>query len=442
MEIPTILSEFEAIKLTDEKGKLYWKARDLCKVLGYATYRNFKRVVEKAMEACRNSANAIAPHFVEFHEMIEQGGSFREVENLKLSKYACLLIAMSANKKKPVVVQAQAYFSDKIPVPELTGDLTSSTLFLYTTANNKVRIEVIFNYETFWLSQKKMAELFAVDIETINSQLKQIFESGELKEKLTTAKFPIDYMEGGRKSNRKELLYNLDAVIAVGYRVNSYQATQFRIWATSALKEFIIKGFAIDDERLKQGKLFGRDYFDELLERIREIRSSERRYFQKLNDIYAECSVDYDPKALTTKEFYRNVQNKLHWAITHKTAAEIVYERADAQKPRMGLMSWKQAPNGKILKSDTDVAKNYLSEEEVSRLNLLATSLLDFAENQAIRGNVMTMEQWAKKLDVYLELSNYEVMPENGTITPEKAKAKAEKEYELFRETQKGISEF
>ena len=436
-DIPNILSGFDSLKQTDDNGFVYWNARGLSKLLGYAEYRNFKPIVEKAMQVCRNNANSIADHFVEFNEMVELGsGSFRTIQNLKLSKYACLLISMNANNKRPIVLQAQAYFTDTISASELIGDLTSSNVIFYKTSNDKIKIEVVFNNETFWLSQKRMSELFGVDLSTINYHLKQIFESGELDEKATIGKIPIVQLEGEREITRQVIFYNLDAVIAVGYRVNSYQATQFRIWATNTLKELIIKGFVLDDERLKQGKFFGRDYFEELLERIREIRSSERRYYQKITDIYAQCSVDYDSKASTTQEFYKKVQNKLHWAITHKTAAEIIHERADARKPKMGLMTWKQAPKGKILKSDATVAKNYLSEEEVSNLNLLATTLLDFAENQARRGNLMTMEEWATKLDAYLELSNYDILQNSGTISAEQAKQKAETEYENFRQTQ------
>jgi len=436
-EIPTMQLGFDALKQMDESGKEYWKARDLSKELGYSEYRNFKPVLQKAMEVCRNNANVIADHFVQFHEMVELGsGAFRTIENVRLSKYACLLVSMNANEKKKSVLKARAYFTDKISTNELIGDLTSSNILFYKTANDKIKIEVIFNNDTFWLSQKRMAELFGVDITTINYHLKQIFDSGELDEKSTIGKIPIVQMEGEREISRQVIFYNIDAVIAVGYRVNSYQATQFRIWATNALKEYIIKGFVLDDERLKQGKYFGRDYFDELLERIREIRSSERRYYQKITDIYAQCSVDYDSKAFTTQDFYKKVQNKLHWAITHKTAAEIIHERADAKKPKMGLMTWKQAPKGKILKSDTLIAKNYLSEDEVSKLNLLSTSLLDFAENQAIRGITMTMEEWVKKLDAYLELSNYEILKNSGEVTAEDAKRKAENEYALFRKNQ------
>jgi len=436
-EVPNILPDFEALKRTDKNGFIYWNARDLSKILGYAEYRNFKPVIEKAMEICRNNANEISDHFVEFNEMVELGsGAFRTVQNLKLSKYACLLISMNSNNKKPIVLQAQAYFTDKISASELIGDLTSSNILFYKTSNNIIKIEVVFNNETFWLSQKRMAELFNVDLSTINYHLKQIFESGELDETATIGKIPIVQMEGEREITRQVIFYNLDAVIAVGYRVNSYQATQFRIWATNILKEFIIKGFVLDDERLKQGKYLGRDYFDELLERIREIRASERRYYQKITDIYAQCSVDYDSKATTTQAFYKKVQNKLHWAITHKTAAEIIAERADAKKPKMGLMTWKQAPLGKILKSDTTIAKNYLSEEEVSQLNLLATSLLDFAEGQARRGVRMTMADWTKKLDAYLDLSNFEVLHHAGGISTEEAKQIAETEFEKFRKEQ------
>ncbi len=444
-EIPNIQTIFETIKQTDNSGNFYWKARDLSKGLGYAEYRNFIPVLKKAMEVCRNNANSINDHFVEFNEMVELGsGAYREVQNLRLSKYACLLVAMNSNNKREIVLRAQAYFSEKITAGELIGDLTSSNIIFYKTSNDKIKIEVIFNNETFWLSQKRMAELFGVDLTTINYHLKEIFASGELIENATIGKIPIVQMEGEREVSRQVIFYNLDAVIAVGYRVNSYQATQFRIWATKTLKEFIIKGFVLDDERLKQGKFFERDYFEELLERIREIRSSERRYYQKITDIYAQCSVDYDSKANTTQEFYKKVQNKLHWSITHKTAAEIIAERADASKPKMGLMTWKQAPKGKILKSDVLIAKNYLSEDEVSNLNLLSTSLLDFAESQARRGIMMTMDEWSHKLDAYLELSNYEILQNSGSITADQAKQKAQTEYEIFQKRQdtEWISDF
>jgi hypothetical protein len=231
-------------------------------------------------------------------------------------------------------------------------------------------------------------------------------------------------------------MYNLDAVIAVGYRVNSYEATQFRIWATKVLKEFIIKGFALDDERLKGKDVFGADYFDELLERIREIRTSERRYYQKITDIYAECSSDYDPQSDITKTFYKTVQNMMHYAVTHQTAAEIIYERADAEKPQMGLMTWKNAPNGRVIKSDVTIAKNYLSEKEVTQLNLLTTAYLDFAEDRALRHILMTMADWKALLEKYLQLTEHDILPDAGSISHEEAEAKALGEYEKFRRIQ------
>ena len=256
---------------------------------------------------------------------------------------------------------------------------------------------------------------------------------GTLEEAATIRKIPIVQMEGNREVNRPQMLYNLDAIIAVGYRVNSYQATQFRIWATSVLKEMIVKGFALDDERLKQGKHFGKDYFDDLLERIREIRASERRYYQKITDIYAECSADYDPKSETTQQFFKMVQNMMHWAVTHQTAAEIIYSRADAEMPHMGLTTWKNAPDGRVQKSDTIVAKNYLSDKEVDALNRLSTAFLDMAELRAQRQIVATMADWKKQLDDFLNLYGYDKLNDAGTISAEQAKEKAYAEYDKFR---------
>jgi hypothetical protein len=255
-------------------------------------------------------------------------------------------------------------------------------ILLYSTPEGKATIEVFFENETFWLSQKKMAELFNVEVNTINYHLKEIFKSAELQEDSVIRKFRITASDG---KNYDTQFYNLDAIIAVGYRVNSQEATRFRIWSTKVLKDFIIKGFVLDDERLKQGKNFGRDYFEELLERIREIRASERRFYQKITDIYAQCSIDYDPKADITLTFYKTVQNKLHWAITGQTAAEIVAGRAKADKPNMGLTTWKNAPDGKIQKTDVGVAKNYLQLKEMDELNRIVGMYLDYAENQAKR---------------------------------------------------------
>jgi hypothetical protein len=306
-------------------------------------------------------------------------------------------------------------------------------IIFYTTPLGNAQIEVFFEDETFWLSQKKMAELFGVDVRTVNEHLRNIFASEELNESSTIRKFRIVQQEGNREVSREIEFYNLDAIIAVGYRINSYQATQFRIWATRTLKDFIIKGFVLDDARLKQGKSFGKDYFDELLERIREIRASERRFCQKNTDIYAQCSVDYDPKAGITQTFYKTVQNKLHWAITGHTAAELIAQRAGADKPNMGLTSWKNAPEGKILKSDISVTKNYLSEKEISALNRIVTMYLDYAENQAERQITMSMADWIQKLDAFLQFNDYKVLQDAGHISHEIAMDLAEKEYEKFR---------
>ena len=311
-----------------------------------------------------------------------------------------------------------------------------SDIIFYSTHEGNTRVEVLFGDETFWLSQKRLAELFGVEVHTINYHLKEIFKSGELKEDSTIRKFRIVQKEGNRDVAREVDFYNLDAIIAVGYRVNSYQATQFRIWATKTLKEFIVKGFVLDDERLKQGKKFGKDYFDELLERIREIRASERRFYQKITDIYQQCSIDYDKAADTTQLFFKTVQNKLHGAITGKTAAELIAERAHADKPNMGLMTWKNRPDGKIMKSDVSVAKNYMSEEEMKGLERLVSMYLDYAENRADRMIPMKMKDWAEKLDSFLEFNDYKIMNSSGKVSHEMAKRLAESHYEKFRVTQ------
>jgi hypothetical protein len=276
---------------------------------------------------------------------------------------------------------------------------------MYTAADGKVRIEVFIQDETVWLTQKAMAELFGVKTPAISKHLANIFETGELQKDATISILETVQAEGSRQVSRMVEFYNLDAIIAVGYRVNSYQATQFRIWATKTLKEFIVKGFVLDDERLKQGKtVFGKGYFEELLERIREIRASERRFYQKITDIFA-LAADYDKNSPITKEFFASVQNKLHWAITGKTAAEIIYDSADAKKIYMGLTSWKHAPEGKIMKSDVSVAKNYLNKAHIDELNRIVSAYLDLAENQARRQIITRMEEWAKFLHSFLELS-------------------------------------
>ncbi len=303
-------------------------------------------------------------------------------------------------------------------------------IILYTLPDGKKRVEVHYQGETVWLTQKQLAELFDVEIPTINYHLKDIFDSGELLESSVIRKIRITATDGKAYLTN---LYSLDAIISVGYRVNSEQATRFRVWATQTLREYIIKGFALDDERLKQNKRFGRDYFDELLERIREIRASERRFYQKITDIYQQCSIDYDREAEVTQLFFKTVQNKLHWAITGQTAAEIVAERASTVKPHMGLTTWKNAPNGKILKSDVSVAKNYLDENEIKGLERVVSMYLDYAENQAARQIPMKMTEWIKKLDAFLQFNEYDILKNAGGVSHEIAKELAEREYENFR---------
>jgi len=272
-----------------------------------------------------------------------------------------------------------------------------------------------------------------VEVNTVNYHLKEIYSSGELMEKSTIRKIRIVQKEGMRDVARVIDYYNLDSIIAVGYRINSFQATQFRIWATKTLREFMIKGFVLDNDRLKQGQRFGKDYFDELLERIREIRASERRFYQKITDIYQQCSIDYYKDAEITVKFFKTVQNKLHWAVTGKTAAQLIAERADSSKPQMGLLTWKNAPKGKILKSDVVVAKNYLSEKEIKELDRIVSMYLDYAENQAARQIPMKMSDWVTKLDAFLKFNEYNILNDAGKLSHEVATKLAEDEYDKFR---------
>jgi len=307
-----------------------------------------------------------------------------------------------------------------------------SDFILYTSNEGKVNIDVFIQDETIWLTQKAISELYGVQRPAITKHLKNIFDFGELQEDSVSSILEHTASDGKKYKTK---FYNLDAIISVGYRVNSYQATQFRIWATKTLKEYIIKGFVLDDERLKQGKLFGKDYFEELLERIREIRASERRFYQKITDIYA-LAADYDKNSPITKEFFATVQNKLHWAITGKTAAEIVYDSADATKIHMGLTNWKQAPDGKIMKSDVPIAKNYLNESHIKELNQIVSAYLDLAENRAQRQIPMKMQDWGQFLHSFLELSSYPVLQDKGKVSALEAKLKAGQEYEEYREIQ------
>jgi hypothetical protein len=306
----------------------------------------------------------------------------------------------------------------------------SSDIILYSSPEGSIRVEVIYSGETFWLTQKRMAELFGVEVPAVSKHLKNIFETGELQEAAVISKMETTAADGKKYLTA---FYNLDAIIAVGYRVNSKQATQFRIWATKTLKEFIIKGFVLDDERLKQGTRFGKDYFDELLERIREIRASERRFYQKITDIYEQCSIDYNKDAEITQTFFKTVQNKLHWAITGKTAAQIIAERAKASAPNMGLQTWKNAPKGKISKTDVSIAKNYLMENEIKELERVVTMYLDYAENQAARQIPMKMADWVDKLDAFLKFNEYKILKDAGKVSHEVARKLAEEAYEKFR---------
>lgn len=309
-------------------------------------------------------------------------------------------------------------------------DPQSNDIIFYTTPDGQVNIEVFFLGETFWLSQKKMSELFGVEVNTINYHLKEIFKTLELEEHAVIRKIRTTAADG---KNYITNFYSLDAIIAVGYRVNSYQATQFRIWATKTLREYIIKGFVLDDVRLKQGKKFGQDYFEELLERIREIRASERRFYLKITDIYEQCSIDYNKDAEITQVFFKTVQNKLHWAITGKTAAQLIKDRADASKPNMGLQTFKNAPSGKVLKSDISTAKNYMFEKEMKELERVVVMYLDYAELQAARQIPMKMADWIIKLDAFLQFNEYDILKDAGKVSHSVAMKLAEKEYEKFR---------
>ncbi|MBL7719210.1 MAG: virulence RhuM family protein [Flavipsychrobacter sp.] len=309
----------------------------------------------------------------------------------------------------------------------------NGSFLFYQGKEGNINVQVVVGDETVWTTQKGMAEIFNVEASAVSKHINNIYQEAELARDRTISKMELVQKEGNREVKRAVDFYNLDMIIAVGYRVNSYQATQFRIWANKILKEYLIKGFSIDDERLKQAKqLFGKDYFDELLERIREIRASERRFYQKITDIYA-LSVDYDKSAPITRKFFAGVQNKLEYAITKQTAAEIIMDRADAKKPHMGLQTWRNSPDGKILKLDVTVAKNYLNEAEIKELNVVVNMYLDYAELQAKRQVVMKMSDWVGKLDAFLQFNEYSILPDAGKIEKAVADAFAEKQYEEFR---------
>ncbi|ODM27168.1 cell filamentation protein Fic [Clostridium sp. Bc-iso-3] len=314
---------------------------------------------------------------------------------------------------------------------------------MYNTPEENVSVNAVIKDETIWLTQKAMAELFDCTTDNISLHLKNIYADGELNESSTTEEFSIVQQEGSRKVKRKIKFYNLDAIISVGYRVNSRKATHFRIWATGVLKEYMIKGFAMDDERLKQGKTaFGKDYFRELLERVRSIRASERRIWQQITDIFAECSIDYDKDAQVTRDFYAMVQNKFHYAITGQTAAEIIYSKSDRNKENMGLTTWKNAPDGRILKSDVTVAKNYLEEKQIKQLERAISGYFDYIEDLIERENTFTMEEFSESINEFLSFRKYKILKDKGSISKKQADAKAEEEYIHFNKTQNIISDF
>ncbi|MCD6396553.1 MAG: virulence RhuM family protein [Spirochaetaceae bacterium] len=323
---------------------------------------------------------------------------------------------------------------------ELSVNKPATEFLLYKTPNGDIKVDVLLQNETIWMPQKKIAELFDVQRPAVTKHLKNIFESGELDENVVSSILEHTTQHGAIKEKtqkNKTKFYNLDAIIAVGYRVNSMRATQFRIWATGVLKEFVIKGYTMDVERLKNPQpVFGQDYFEEQLEKIRDIRSSERRLYQKITDIYSECSIDYEYDSEITKNFFATVQNKLHWAITGSTAAEIIVSRADHKKDKMGLTSWKNSPTGKIRKTDVSIAKNYLFEKELKPLNRFVTMYLDYAEHQAGKGIVMTMSDWVEKLDAFLQFNEEDILKNAGKVTAEIAKAFAESEYEKYKPIQ------
>lgn len=311
---------------------------------------------------------------------------------------------------------------------------------LYSMPDEQGKVQVIVKDGTIWCTQKAMAQFFGVDRSVITKHLKNIFDSGELRQESVCAKNALTAADGKKYQTT---LYNLDAIISVGYRLNSIKATKFRQWATSVLKEYITKGFALDDERLKQGTaVFGKDYFRELLERVRSIRASERRIWQQITDIYAECSTDYDKSSPTTRDFYAMIQNRFHYAITGMTAAEIIYTRADHTKDHMGLTTWKHAPDGRVLKSDVSIAKNYLQPEQIKRLERVVTGFFDYIEDLIERENTFTMDQFSASVNKFLEFRNYHILPDKEKISAAEAKAKAEQEYDIFNKTQKIDSDF
>lgn len=419
----------EDIKITDEDGNNWWNSRQLSHALGYGKYWNFEHLLQKVSTFLQKEKGYnLNEHIREISEMVPVGAGVRQVKSSLLSHVVCNAIVLNADKRKPMVKVAIDYFGNQLSAEEQSRGITGNVL-IYKTSEGKTEVAVLYSHDTFWLSQQRMASLFGVDVSTINYHIQELVRSEELNMSEIVRKIPII---SETLTTKDTYIYNLDAVIAIGFRVNSYEATQFRIWARNTLKEYMVKGFAINDERLKGKDPLGADYFEELLDRIRDIRASERRYYQKITDIYA-TSCDYDVHAQTTKDFFAMVQNMMHYAVTHQTAAEIVYQRTDAQKPYMGLTTWKTAPKGLIQRSDVTIAKNYLSEQELESLNLLSSAFIDMAELKAEKHQLMYMKDWGELLIKLLKMEDCDILQHKGAISQESASEKAIQEFEKYR---------
>ena len=426
----------DKIRHTDEGNNEYWLARELAAAIDYKDFRNFKGLIEKAQKLCVQNNAKVEDHFVETTEMVELGsGANRSVPSYKLTRYACLLIAMCANSKKSQALTALQYFSGKQEISKGVELYTDTDIVFFSDPEGNLRVQLFFDGETVWTTQKRIAEIFQVEVSTVNYHLKNIFDSGELNRYSVIRK---DWITADDGKPYETMLYNLDVIIAVGYRVNSYKATRFRQWATNTLSQYVKNGYVLDSDRFIHGNQLTDIKFEQLLERIREIRASERMAYQKITDIYA-TACDYQKDAVETREFYAKVQNKLHWAIVGQTAAEIIYYNVDATKLHMGLTTWAQAPDGKIMKSDVAIAKNYLSEEHMRELNRIVEAYINLAETRAKNHRPTTMQQWAEFLDNFLALASYPILMDKGKISALQAKLKAYEEYDKYRVVQDRI---
>ena len=424
---------FDNIRHTDENSNEYWMARELATAIGYKDFRNFKGLIEKARILCAQNNAKVEDHFVETTEMVELGsGANRSVPSYKLTRYACLLIAMCANAKKSQALTALQYFSGKQEISKGVELYTDTDIVFFSDPEGNLRVQLFFDGETVWTTQKRIAEIFQVDVRTVSYHIGQIFDTGELNKYSVVRK---DWITAADGKPYETMLYNLDVIIAVGYRVNSYKATRFRQWATNTLSQYVKNGYVLDSERFIHGNQLTDIKFEQLLERIREIRASERMAYQKITDIYA-TACDYQKDAVETREFYAKVQNKLHWAIVGQTAAEIIYNNVDATKLHMGLTTWAQAPDGKIMKSDVAIAKNYLSEEHMRELNRIVEAYINLAETRAKNHRPTTMQQWAEFLDNFLTLASYPILMDKGKVSALQAKLKAYEEYDKYRVVQ------